>query len=380
IALSGASYVTFDGSNTIGGTTRDLTIAMNDSVNGRIGVTLFGNTDFIFFNNLIIKYNIINATSMTGRGIYANGQASGVADSVIIENCKIGDITYAPAYSISITGSSGSLLYASKISIKNNELFGIMRSVYFFYGGLTGTTSEISGNVINSAYAPTPANVVWGILFNTYAGTINIYNNKLHKLVSATTGTEGIYGIGTLAGQPGVIVNIYNNFLGGDFQHNGTGIPSGIDVVSFQDNIAQANVYHNTIVLNNMTKTASSRMTGVRWGGTATVSLRNNIIINEKDAAVAFALYSASGTFSSNYNDLYVSGASANIGFSGVARQSFQTWQDSTGQDGNSVNVSAPFTAPLDFHIPDGSLTPIESGATPIAWITTDIDGQVRNL
>jgi hypothetical protein len=217
------------------------------------------------------------------------------------------------------------------------------------------------------------------MLFNTFDGTVNIFGNSLQKLVSITNATQGIYGIGTLGSQPGVVMNIYNNFLGGDFQHNGTGTPASIDVISFQDNIPQANVYYNTIVLNNMTKTASTRMTGVRWGGTANVTLRNNIIINEKDAPVAYALYSAGGTFTSNYNDLFVTGATANIGYAGTTRQTFQTWQDSTGQDANSINVAAPFTSALDFHIPDGTLTPIESGATPIAMVTTDIDGQPRN-
>ncbi len=380
LAYSGASNITIDGSNTDGGTTRDLTLAMNDSLNGRIGITLFGNTDAIFIKNLVIKYNVINVSTITTRGIYVNGQASGVADSLIVENCKIGDISFAPAYSVSVTGSSGSSLYASKVHIRNNEFFGILRSVYFFYGGAAGTTSEISGNLFTAPYAPPSANVVWGILFNTYNGTINIFNNKLNQLKSVTTGTEGMYGIGTLGGQPLAVMNIFNNFLGGDFQHTGTGTPAGIDVISFQDNIAQANVYHNSIVLNNMTKTATSRMTGVRWGGTANVTLRNNVIINDKNAPVAYALYSAGGTFTSNYNDLYVSGASANIGYAGgIVRQSFQTWQDSTGQDANSVNVAAPFTAALDFHIPDGTITLLESGGTPISLVTTDIDGQLRN-
>jgi hypothetical protein len=349
-------------------------------LNGRIGIQLFGNTDNIVIKNIYLKFNVINLVNASTRVIYANGQASGVADSLIIENCQLADINYAPAYSISITGSSGSLLYASKVYIMNNDLYGVMRPVYFFYGGALGTTSEISDNVIIQSYPAITGNVIWGMLFNTFDGTVNIFGNKVQRLVSITNATQGIYGIGTLASQPGVVMNIYNNFLGGDFQHNGTGIPASIDVISFQDNIPQANVYHNTIVLNNMTKTASGRMTGVRWGGTANVTLRNNIIINEKDAAVAFALYNAGGTFTSNYNDLYVSGANANIGFSGAARQTFQTWQDSTGQDANSVNVSAPFTAALDFHIPDGTLTPLESAGIPIAIVTTDIDGQVRNL
>ncbi|MCK7524457.1 MAG: hypothetical protein MZV64_45935 [Ignavibacteriales bacterium] len=41
ISYSGASYITIDGSNTDGGTTRDLTIAMNDSLNGRIGIQIY---------------------------------------------------------------------------------------------------------------------------------------------------------------------------------------------------------------------------------------------------------------------------------------------------------------------------------------------------
>ena len=69
-------------------------------------------------------------------------------------------------------------------------------------------------------------------------------------------------------------MNIYNNFLGGDFQHSGTGIPASVDVISFQDNIPQANVYSNTIVLNNINKPSAPRLTGIRWGGTATVNIR----------------------------------------------------------------------------------------------------------
>jgi hypothetical protein len=380
IAYSGASYITIDGSNTVGGTTRDLTIAMNDSLNGRIGITLYGNTDYLVFKNFYLKFNLINLPNTSTRGMYANGQASGVADSVIIENCQIGDQNHAGAYAISITGSSGSLLYASRIHIINNDLYGTLRPVYFFYGGAAGTTSEITGNIIQSPYAPPSGNVVWGILFNTFNGTYNIHGNKLQKLISASSATNGVYGIGTLTSQPGVQMNIYNNFLGGDFQHSGTGIPASVDVISFQDNIPQANVYYNTIVLNNINKPTAPRLTGIRWGGTANVNIKNNIVINENDAATAYVFYNASGTFTSDYNDLYVSGTLANIGYSLTqVLKTFSAWQDTTSQDANSINVAAPFTSALDFHIPDGTLTPIESGGTPIALITTDIDGQPRN-
>ena len=73
------------------------------------------------------------------------------------------------------------------------------------------------------------------MLFNTYNGTFNISKNKLQTLISATTATNGIYGIGTLTAQAGVVMNIDNNFLGGNIQHTGTGIPASVDLISFQE-------------------------------------------------------------------------------------------------------------------------------------------------
>ncbi|MCK7522681.1 MAG: hypothetical protein MZV64_35850 [Ignavibacteriales bacterium] len=134
--------------------------------------------------------------------------------------------------------------------IKNNILYGTLRRVYFFFVGTVGTPCEISGNTINGLNAPPDANVVWGILFNTYNGTINVFNNVLNSLRQATTGTQGVYGFGTLNGQGSTELNIYNNFFGGDFVHSGTGIPASVDVISFQDAAAGAKVkiYYNTVV------------------------------------------------------------------------------------------------------------------------------------
>ncbi|MBZ0198384.1 MAG: hypothetical protein K8H86_00835, partial [Ignavibacteriaceae bacterium] len=380
MAISGASFITIDGSNLASGSTRDLTINMNDSLNGRVGITLYGNTDNILFKNFNLKFNKINLTSTSTRGIYGNGQASGVVDSLVIENCKIGDMTYAPAYAISITGSSGSSLYASKTYVQNNELYGIMRPVYFYFGGAAGTVSEISGNEIKAPYAPPSGNVVWGMLFNNYNGTFNIYGNKLQTLISASSATNGVYGIGTLSAQPAVVMNIYNNFLGGNIQHTGTGVPASVDVISFQDNIPQANVSFNTIVLNDINKPTATRLTGIRWGGTANVNIKDNIVINNNDAATAYALYAAVGTFTSDYNDLYVSGALANVGYYlNQALKTFSAWKDTTGKDANSLNIDAPFTSATDFHIPASTVTPLESAGIPVAGISTDIDGQARS-
>ncbi len=375
ITLNGAKNVLFDGSNTDGGTTRDLTIAMNDSLYGRIAIQLYANADFITLRNLVIKYLTMDPALITTRGVYVNGQASGVTDYFSVENCKIGDDTYQPAYAVSVTGWSGTGTYASNIFINKNRLYGHMRTVYFFYGGVF---AEIMDNEIKGTIPPPSGNVRWGILFNNYKGQIQIANNKIQTLRMASTGTQGIYGIGTLSGAAGTVLTIYNNFLGGDYTHSGTGTPASVDVISFQDNIPNAKVYHNTIVLNDIGKLASSRMTGVRWGGSANVELKNNIIVNNVNASVAYCLYRGGGTFTSNNNAFYVSGANGNLGYFNGAVQTLQAWKDSTGQDSASFVENPPFVGGLDFHIQPNLITQLESGGTPVP-VGIDIDGETRD-
>lgn len=386
ITLDSTSYVTIDGSNTVGGTTRDLTLLMNDGTNGRIIVQLYGNADEIVIKNCVFKYGQIPAGATTSRGIYVNGQATGVTDGFTVENCLIGDGTFDPAYSVSITGASSSSAYASKIFVRNNELFGTLRRVYFFYGGATGTTSEISGNTIYGINPAADAQVVWGILLNTYGGTINIFNNKLYSLRSVTTGTQGIYGFGTLNGLSNTELNIFNNFFGGDFDHTGTGTPASIDVISFQDAPAGAKVkiYYNTVVLNNMTKNASGRMTCLRFNPAAgsTFEIQNNIFVNKKDGAISKAIMfgGATTTFTSNNNNIFVSGVGANIGsFNGADQLTLANWQTASGQDANSVSKDVSFVSNTDFHLTGISNGDIDLLAVPITGITTDIDGNTRS-
>ncbi len=385
ITLDSTSYITFDGSNTVGGTTRDLTISMNDATNGRTGIQLYGNADVIVIKNLIIKYGQAPAGASTSRGVYVNGQSTGATNGITVENCKIGDGTFDPAYCVSVTGGSSASIYVTEAIIRNNELYGTLRRVYFYFVGTTGTTSEISGNEIYGLNAPPAGFPVWGIIFNTYNGTINIINNTVHSLRSVATATEGMYGLGTLTGQTGVILNIYNNFFGGDFVHSGTGIPASVDVVSFQDAPANATVklYHNTVVLNNMTKKASGRMTCLRFNPVAgsTFDIKNNIFINQRDSSVAKALYFAGSTtlFTSDNNDIYVTGVNSRVGYYNATELlTLNDWQDSTGADLNSLSIDPLLNSLTDFHLSSTS-TPVLGKGILLPGFTTDIDGETRD-
>jgi len=385
ITLDSTSFVTIDGSNTVGGTSRDLTLLMSDATNGRIIIQAYGNSDNITIKNCILKYNQTPAGSTTSRGIYVNGQSTGVTDNFLVENCLIGDGTNDPAYSVSITGSSTGPIFCSNINIKNNELYGTLRRVYFFNVGTSSSVCEISGNQIYGLNAPPSGNVVWGILFNAYGGTINVFNNKLHSLRSVTSATEGMYAFGTLNGTPNNILNIYNNFFGGDFIHTGTGIPASVDVISFQDapSGAVVNLYYNTVVLNNMTKQASGRMTCLRFNPASgsTFNILNNIFINHRDSTVSKALYfgGTSVTFNSNYNDIYITGTNANIGyFNGQNQLTLSDWQSATGMDSMSISADPHLVSLLDFHL-QSSTSPVMGKGIAIPGFTTDIDGQTRD-
>ncbi len=384
--IDSTGFVTIDGSNTSGGTSRDLTFLMNDGTNGRIVINLYENTDNILIKNIKILYATNPASSTSSRGIYANGLSDGVADTVIIENCQIGDGIYNPNYAVSISGYSTGSVYASNIYIRNNLLYGRLRAVYFFYVGTSTTQSEISGNTIITNIAPPSGNVVWGILFNNYGGTINIFNNKLNTLYSASSGTEGVYAFGTLNGQTGVTINLYNNFFGGDINHTGTGTPSAIDVISFQDapTSSTCNVYNNTVILNNMTKTASSRMTAIRLAGNWTKNLKNNIFINNKTGtSIAYCILmgATTGTMSFNNNVYYLNdNTNGNVGYWTSANKTLADWQGASSQDANSKFKAVNFVSSTDLHLTGSSIGDNDLiGEVLGSPYNTDIDGDPRD-
>ncbi|NCQ18451.1 MAG: T9SS type A sorting domain-containing protein [Ignavibacteria bacterium] len=376
-SINGAGNITIDGSNTVGGTTKDLTFVMNDATNGRNIIQLYGNCDTVTIKNTNLTFQTPMSTSTSTRGIYANGQATGAVDNFTVQNCSIGDATNTPFYAIGVTGSSSSSIYCTNVALKNNSLYGRIRPAYFFYVGSTGNTSEITGNTI-STIGGLNASTTYSILMNTWGGTVNIQNNFIPTLTTNNTATSGIYGISGLTAQTGATCNIINNFIGGDLQVTGTGVPTVISWMYLQDN-GTYNVYHNTI--NYPSIAAATERSCIHISGASIVAnIKNNIIVNNTDAATAYCIWwKKTGTLTSDYNDLYVSGATANVGYMGTSViPTLAAWKDSTLQDGNSVSKAVTFTSATDLHLVDPSLSDVDLAGIPVG-VTTDIDGNLRD-
>ncbi|PJA96806.1 MAG: hypothetical protein CO129_04565 [Ignavibacteriales bacterium CG_4_9_14_3_um_filter_34_10] len=379
-AVNGTSYITIDGSNTDGGSTKDMTFTMNDGSNGRIVIQLYGNCDNVTVKNLNITYQTPMSTANSTRGIYLNGQSSGACDNFTTQNCTIGSATLTPYYAVGVTGNGGSGIYCTNVNVKNNILYGRIRPVYFYYVGTTGTTSEISNNTIYT-YGGANSTTTYTIFLNNWAGTVNIFNNQIPVMTTNNTVTNGIFGISALSAQAGATCNIYNNFLGGNVAASGSGIPSVIALMYLQDN-GIYNVYYNSFYFPSLTNQDTRRVALNISGSSAAVTLRNNILINETDAANAYCIYKSNGTLTSDYNDLYVSGANANVGYLTSNRKTLADWQTATSQDANSKSVAVNFTdaANGNLHLTGASIGDNDLAGKYISSYTTDMDGDTRDL
>jgi len=135
-------------------------------------------------------------------------------------------------------------------------------------------------------------------------------------------------------------------------------------------------VYHNTVKINDGISTSSA----IYINSTVATNHRiaNNIFVNSNGG---FAINIANNTHIDfcNYNNLYTSGL--NLGKSnGTNRANLTAWQTATTFDANSLNENPTFISNADLHINTIIPTNIESNGTPIAGITTDYDGNIRNL
>jgi len=263
-------------------------------------------------------------------------------------------------------------------------------------------TRTLSGNVVHTISGA--GLTITGI---TQASSVpNIFNNKIYNIFSTSTGAPTVSGIlisSTTAGT----ANIYNNIIGDlrapNASSSGPTAPTlrGINITSTTASTT-LNVSFNTIYINGSTTganfaTAAMFHTVSATSTTAQLTLRNNILINVSTAAGSgFTVsYQRSGTALNNYNN----SSNNNIFFGGIPSASNLIFYDGTNsnqtigafktlvspREANSVTESTPFlsltgSSPDFLHINPAIPTQAESGAVTISGITTDFDGNTRNV
>ncbi|MCB9341981.1 MAG: hypothetical protein H6577_27960, partial [Lewinellaceae bacterium] len=247
-----------------------------------------------------------------------------------------------------------------------------------------------------------------GIAFATDAtwtpSTVMVKNatvtgNNIHDVVDERTfSAVGMLLAGVDGGNPTNNL-VANNFIS-NIKANGTGTDQAVGIAVTGGN--EDLIVYNSINMTgdtdpNASAAAPSQSNyGIRLSSTTTTNptIKNNVIVNDltssstpaiKNGCIDIPVSFAWGSGGSNFNVLYVNnlnpqsyaGSTGSTG--GTFFATLLDWQTATSQDANSLSQDPKFIGVTDLHI-DPAGTPVESGAMPIPGVTTDYDGNTRNV
>ncbi len=395
--LAGADYVTFDGSNTDGGTSLDMTISNTGTGSSTAAMWLASQGVGAGCSNVTIKNCNISAGSNTVTstfGIHAGGTSistSGTGndnDNLTITNNSITK-AYFGIYARATSSGVNDALMITQNSIGS----GTMSDQIGKYGidANQTTGSDISRNTIFNFIAaisnPT------GMLLGSGFTNSTVTRNDIHSLKYTGTSGYGGKGIDINTGSGSSNVTIANNMI---YDLSGDGWSSfssdAIVGVRILGSTGGLNIYHNSVNLTGSISRASAtvdKSAALYVVSTATnLDVRNNLFANSIEnttgVATAYAMYSdaANTAYSSiNYNGYYATGAEGVLGYLGANKTTIGDWRTATGQDAASFDTDPLFTSSTNLHINNsaGMFSPAGNSAVAIGSVTTDIDGDARS-
>jgi hypothetical protein len=389
--IDGGKYFIIDGSNTAGGTSRDMSIIQTE-VNYNSAIIFKNDADNNVVKNVKAQASGTSAYVGYGYGVIFIGQGTG-NDNNLIQNCQLGDPngTNRSYTGVTVYGSSNNL----NNRIIGNDIINFRYQGVYVDGSNTGVT--IQKNQIHMT-VPTPNNAVYGIYINenTTAQNVSIDSNSIYKLMPTVVSSGQVIDIySNVNNIASGSMQITNNML--SFAENGYiyyyGIYMSNNMSSLTSTTYTDNVYYNSLYMGGVATNFAQTIPLYRYSysstglGFTTINHKNNIYYSTRSggSSTSYGLYvysSPSGGWNSNNNLINLNSDvnyyTAYYNFSlYLTTASYQT----SGQDVNSVNTNPQFVDPLngDLHISTTKRTAIEGRGTNLPGFTTDFDGQTRN-
>ena len=440
--FDGADNIIIDGSNSAGGSTKNLILQNNCNIpyalrsvvwiasNGTNGAT---NISVI---NTKIKMGVRNNLN-TLTGIFSGGSAfpdfsatqptggfaTAANSNTTIRNNEFFNVRQAivvrssadeakRSANIQISlNTIGSTIEVEKplmgiqvLNVKNSSIFdntlnGLGRATVGGDNYLRGidvinsTNIQVQRNVIENITFNSNSIIVYGIIVEGSSSIISVTENKVISIKTVDNGRIHGININTPTGS-GILIT--NNFISGissagTFENTGYGI-------YMQNGGTSAKIYHNTVAMNAPQVGTSAAIYFASGSG---YDVRNNIFQNSSKAQTLngegpYAIYSAiqPNAFANlNYNNYY----SPNIGFinAGPAgghndpgvKPTFAIWKSAitsgtgnTGKDANSVSANPIFVSSTDLHLQSvAGNAALDNAGTLITVVPKDIDGQTRS-
>ncbi len=356
------------------------------------GIELTGGLNSVN-NNLIGNASTVNSiqSSLLGTQIslWSNGTTNipNFYNNTIANITSTGNTTAVGHNGIRITSS----VTAATLTIKGNTIFGLSAanptasiSTASLVGILTLSPSTLQTIANNTVYDLTasggPSNnatTAIGINVDDAASVGNITANRVYNIKNTSTHLGAkVFGINLTNGGTWTVAN---NMVG-----LGSDVTNDIVIVGINDSITGTlNLYNNSVLISGVNGLAVDTSFAYRRFRTSNVNLRNNILGNMRTSSsinYASGIFTAapSTTYKANYNALFTNSSQIGL-WLGVSRD-FLDWKSVTQHDSNSVNLPTAFVANTDLHLTSPTIGDVTFAGRPIAGITTDFDGEVRDL
>jgi hypothetical protein len=382
--------------NTIGNTT---------SPNLRMGNLTTGAN----LSNVGTTFGIATGTAQFNGILNANTAIGGIIGTLISPNT----IRNASLNSSSTTASIRGITSAGTPSIIGNNINNLtttstnagvastlLAGMGIFLNSISTNGAIVANNTINTlSLSNTTATGTNLCGIAVYAGTTDIYKNRIYDLVNASTSTTAATP-GTASGiflrQPAGVQTIYNNMIS---LGNGQTTNTSFNGLWLQNSVVAytLNAYYNSINIEGVAASGAQPSFCFNRGSysattvTIGINLLDNIFNNSRTGGTGqhFAIGNCYGATAvntgwpataSNFNVLN-SASAATVGYWTTA-QTIAAWRTSSGGDASSLSgVPVTFTnsAIGDLHLNFGvTPTQIESGGTTVAGFTTDYDNDTR--
>ena len=371
--FANTGYITIEGSSD-GGNNRDLTL-QKVNAGGPI-LSFLQDTDDITVRNVHLTYD-----EMLGFDSYAiivnrwiaSGQPTGRSSNLLIENVQFGSAEKPFNDGIWLFGDAGAADGAmpENTSIAGNE----------FYVGRSAlrTQTHVNTTFDDNIVKMYPRVAAQGINLNTPIGGFTARNNEFEFVGGdlADAATHVAFNITNTL----VEANFHNNTVAVNYDGAGTG--HGFYAIRHGGTATTGplNFYHNSFRIGDTGQSGVHAVLG-RAGDASTgltLNMVNNIMVSDRDADNSIAFEWAAGSLNSNWNNIYFPG-DALVGKAGDDEYgTVQEWADATSRDLRSVSASVEFVSDSDLRLTGESIGDIRLAGTPLAAVTTDIDGNARD-
>ncbi len=390
-SLRTTKNIVIDGSNTVGGMTRDLTIQTSlTAQRNAFPLLIVGDVSEMVVKNTNIYYKaqgvstsgnlFVSAVMLRSRN-YLNIDWS--PRNILFENNHIsanfdGVVQSAQGYGCYQSGTPNVINYPYNITLKNNLIEGKKRSIVLYRAG----SHDILGNeiILNQNIGFNISNeAVYAVDVDTNS-VINMDRNKISKVSSLTNAAT--FGNTAISIESFGTYNIANNMIYG-FELTAANPVAYVRGIKNSSTSATLNLAFNSIYMNNLADI-----------GTGTVSYQglfvsnginnfaNNIVVSADPDFTTYCIYRdlALGTLASDHNDFFpVNATNGNVGyFNTTATPTLLAWQTASSQDPNSLSVDPLFVSSTDLHLVN-TTTPLMGKGIAIPGVTTDFDGEIRD-